>query len=247
VRATFTLGHFVGIPIRVHYSFVPVFAFITWLLVSRFFPAFVPGLSARDAWIAGLVGSLALSGSLLAHEFGHAVVVRRFGREVRYVSLFLLGGLIEVEAADSTPSEEFWIAIAGPVVSLLLGALDGIGWLLAGSERAVLWSLFLYLALSNLLLCLFNLIPGYPLDGGRVLRAALWHYLGDRDRAENWSTGLGLGMGAVSLVAGVYWIVVGHVIDGFWFAALGVFLLTAIFHATVRPLGTTSETIPPTN
>jgi Zn-dependent protease len=232
VRSAVTVGRFIGVPIKVHLSFPPVFAFVTWLLVTRYFPALVPGLPLLDRWVAGLVGSLVLFGSLLAHEFGHAVVARRFGCDVRSVSLFFLGGMVEINAPDTTPAEELFIALAGPAASLFLGLLDAVGWFVVGPEHIVLWLLFLYLALSNLLLGLFNLLPGYPLDGGRILRAGLWHFFGDRDRAEAWANWCGRGLGGFAMAGGVILIVAGRFVDGFWLAVIGTFLLASIFQTS---------------
>lgn len=241
MRSAVTICRFIGIPIKVHFSFPPVFAFVTWLLVTRYFPALVPGLPLLDRWIAGLIGSLVLFGSLLAHEFGHAVVARRFGCEVRAVSLFFLGGVVEISAPDTTPDEEFFIALAGPATSLLLGLLDAAGWFVVGPQQVVLWVLFLYLALSNLLLGLFNLLPGYPLDGGRILRAGLWYFFGNRERAESWANWCGRGLGGLALASGVFLIAAGYFFDGFWVAVVGVFLLTSIFQTSVFATAEASE------
>lgn len=242
MRLAVTVGRFIGIPIKVHLSFPPVFLFVTWLLVTQYFPALVPGLPLLDRWIAGLVGSVVLFGSLLAHEFGHAVVARRFQCEVRSVSLFFLGGMVEINAFDTTPGEEFSIALAGPATSLLLGVLDAVGWFVVGEQHIVLWVLFLYLALSNLLLGLFNLLPGYPLDGGRMLRAGLWHFSGNRERAESWANWCGRGLGGLAVGVGAVVILAGRFVDGFWLAAIGAFLLASIFQTSAIASREVSET-----
>ncbi|HEX5414624.1 MAG TPA: site-2 protease family protein, partial [Chloroflexota bacterium] len=190
------------------------------------------GLPLLDRGVAGLLGTLVLFGSLLAHEFGHAVVARRFGCEVYAVSLFFLGGMVEIDTPDSSPDAEFCIALAGPATSLVLGLLDAAGWFLVSPEAIVLRVLLLYLALSNLLLGLFNLLPGYPLDGGRILRAGLWYVSGNRERAEIWAHYFGWGLGGLALAAGTGLIVAGRFFDGFWVAAIGAFLLASIFQTS---------------
>jgi Zn-dependent protease len=177
--------------------------------------------------VASGVASCLLFVSLLAHELGHAVVARARGLAVYRVSLFLLGGLVEIDLGGGSAADEFWLALAGPVLSLLLGAAFGLGWLALRTGHGYLEAIALYLALGNGLIALFNLIPGFPLDGGRILRASLWSLTGSEERATDWTSWLGQGLGGIVVLLGAAGLFQGAVFAGFWLAAFGVFLAVA--------------------
>jgi Zn-dependent protease len=166
--------------------------------------------------------------SLLAHEFGHVLVARSSGLSVARVRLVLLGALVEVDVDERySCREELALAGAGPGVSLLLGSAFAGGWLLIGRSPSV-WSVFfLYLALCNMLIALVNLLPGLPLDGGRLFRAVLWQLTGDRAWATRWVERLGLGLGVTFSVGGFVAAARWGVGVGFWIVVVGLFLLFA--------------------
>jgi Zn-dependent protease len=227
VRQACTIGQVAGIPIEVQASWPPVFLFVTWSLADQFFPRLYPQQGAASYWIASGVASCLLFCSVLVHEFGHALVARGRGLTVYRVSLFFLGGLVEIDLDGSSAADEFWLALAGPALSLLLGVAFGASWLALGAGRGYLAAIAIYLALCNGLLAGFNLLPGFPLDGGRIVRACLWGLTGSRGRATRWAGWLGQGLGGITLILGTAGLLQGDALAGFWLVAVGVFLAVA--------------------
>lgn len=227
MRGSLTIGKIDSIPLEIHLTWPPAFLLTTWSLAVFLFPSIAPGLTVAGSWAGSLLTSLSLFASLIAHELGHAAFARRCGLEVRQISLFYLGGLIEIDLGSASALEEAGIALAGPAVSLALGLMFGGGWLLLGPSGPVLSALFLYLAFCNLLLGLFNLLPGGPLDGGRILRAVLWHYLGDPAIAARWAGWLGVGISVITVGVGVMCLIQGSPLAALWLIAVGVFLIVS--------------------
>jgi Zn-dependent protease len=213
--------------VDIQVSWPPVFLFVAWFLAGAFFPRVYPGRALALYWLLGFVASFLLFASLLAHEFGHAVVARWRGLLVHRVSLFVLGGLVEIDFLDSGPDDELLVALAGPATSLAMGGIFAIFWLVARPLGFYVAGLATYLTFCNVLLAGFNLMPGLPLDGGRVLRAGLWRLLGCHDRATWWSHWLGQGLAGLGLLSGALLAVGGEVLAGVWIAAVGVFLIGA--------------------
>nr|WP_277606031.1 site-2 protease family protein [Glycomyces sp. L485] len=164
--------------------------------------------------------------SLLAHEVAHAVVARRHGVEVEDITLWLLGGVARLKGDAPTPGADFRIAVVGPLVSMLAAVgFAVLGWLMAIVGVGEPWTPVVgYLAVVNAILAVFNLIPAAPLDGGRVLRAALWAWKGDRTSAAVWSARAGRAFGLFLLTAGVFGFLFGYG-GGFWWVLLGLFIL----------------------
>lgn len=215
------------IPIDLQISWPPVFIFVSWTLAVRFFPAIDPSWPVVADWIVAIFSSSLLFASLLAHELGHAVVARQHGLRVFRISLFCLGGLAEIDVDGGTPADEFWMALAGPVVSGLLAVgCSGAG-LVISALHPSFGAALLYLGISNLLLALFNLVPGYPLDGGRLLRAGLWQVWSDRARATRWASWIGQAIGGSGAIAGLASLLAGEPFVGIWLVAVGAFLTFA--------------------
>jgi len=239
VRGAVTVCHVDSIPVDVQLTWPPVFVFVSWTLGDRFFPQLYPEWPSLAYWAAGLVASVLLFSSLLAHEFGHAFVARWRGLSVFRVSLFFLGGMAEIDVDDGTPGDEFWMALAGPAVSVLLAIGFCAIWLGTAAHHTYVGAIALYLGMSNGLLAAFNLLPGYPLDGGRILRSAFWQVSGDQCRATRWAGWFGQGIGGAGLVAGLVWLTSGDIFVGFWFVAVGGFLILAargaLPHSLVSP------------
>jgi Zn-dependent protease/CBS domain-containing protein len=177
----------------------------------------------------GLVAALGLFGSILLHEVSHAVVARRFGLETRCITLWIFGGVAETAAEPGTPQAELRVALAGPACSFALAAaLGALGY--AGTALGVplpIAGVLLYLGWINLVLAVFNLLPGFPLDGGRVLRAILWRATGDVHRATRAASRTGVGLGVLMMAAGILFAFGGNLLGGLWWVLIGSFLRRA--------------------
>ncbi len=218
-----------GIQVAIDYSWLVIFALILWSLASGYFPGQYPGYSTANYWLVGLVASILFFGSVLAHELCHAAMGNRLGEGVHRITLFIFGGMAELEHEPENALDELKIAAVGPLSSLVIA---GIFWLVArgvGAAGALaLWkAVFSYLAFINLALALFNLLPGFPLDGGRLLRAALWMRWGDLRRATaaaaDWGNTIAWGL----IAFGAMEIFAGALVGGMWLIFIGLFLRSA--------------------
>ncbi|MGO8928657.1 MAG: site-2 protease family protein [Limisphaerales bacterium] len=234
-RHTVPLGRIFGIPIGLDYSWFLIFALLTWMLASSFFPAEFKNWPPPLYWFMGAVTAVMLFGSVLLHELGHSVVALRYKVQVRSITLFLFGGVAQIGAEPPSAIAEFFIAVAGPLVSLFLSLLFyGIQPAVAGSEP--LLGLAKYLAYINLALVLFNLIPGYPLDGGRVFRAIVWAITRNMRRATLIAAKVGRFFAFLFIFVGVWQMFSGNFGGGLWIAFIGWFLdnaASAQVHQTV--------------
>ena len=234
------IGRALGIPIHVHASWFVVFYFVTWSLATGYLPETLPGLSAPRYWGMGGIAALLLFLSVLLHELGHSYVALRYKIPIKQITLFIFGGMAHMGKEPPSPRAEFLIAIAGPIVSLILGAgcLGGamaLDSLFARSGFQGLVVLGGLLGLVNVQLGLFNLIPGFPLDGGRILRAGLWAWNKDFNRATGQAALLGIGFGvALGLIGAILMVgawsgALGQSIatNGGWLIFIGAFLFSA--------------------
>jgi Zn-dependent protease/predicted transcriptional regulator len=218
-----------GIQVAIDYSWLAIFALILWSLASGYFPGQYPGYSTGIYWLVGLVATILFFGSVLAHELCHAAMGNQLGEGVHRITLFIFGGMAELEHEPRSAIDELKIAAVGPLSSLVMA---GIFWLIARGVAAApataLWkSVFSYLAFINLALALFNLLPGFPLDGGRLLRAALWMRWGDLRRATaaaaDWGNTIAWGL----IAFGAMEIFAGALVGGLWLIFIGLFLRSA--------------------
>jgi Zn-dependent protease len=214
-----------GIPIYLHVSWFVIFALVTWSLAQGYFPVRSPDLPVQTYWAQGLVASLLLFASVLAHELGHAFVARRHEIGIGSITLFIFGGLPSLDEDPRTPGSEFWIAVAGPITSLAVAAVFAALAALA-PEASGTAAVAGFLAYLNVVLAVFNMVPAFPLDGGRVLRAALWKVWG-------WARGTRVavagGTAFVYLLIG-YGIVIfltGGGLGGVWAVLIGWFVKEA--------------------
>ncbi len=227
MRTSLTFGRIFGIPIGVHSSWFLVAALIVWSLASGYFPQEYPTWSTVTYWLIGVITSVLFFASVLIHELGHSVVALREGVPVRGITLFIFGGVAQIEREPSTAGAEFRIAIAGPVTSFALAGFFGLLGLTA-AINPVAAAPAVYLGRINLMLAVFNLIPGFPLDGGRVLRAALWEYADNFREATHWATIVGQGVAFLFILAGVGQMFFGdNFMNGLWIAFIGWFLNNA--------------------
>lgn len=222
----YTLFTFLGFKVRANVSWLFLALLVTWSLSAGFFPAVYPGLEPRVYWAMGLTGMVGLFFSLLFHEFSHSLEARRRGMSVAGITLFLFGGVAEMKAEPPDPKSEFWIAIVGPLSSIFLaGIFYAIAWLMQAQELpAHLSGVFSYLGFINIILAAFNMVPGYPLDGGRILRAALWGWKGDIRWATRWASGVGQAFGLVLIALGILAVLSGNFIGGMWWFLIGLFV-----------------------
>ncbi len=230
MRQTVSLGRLAGIPVGASWSAIVTLAVIVYLLAESALPAAVPRQPAALYWGVGAAAAVAFLASLLAHELAHALVARRDGIKVRSVTLWMLGGVTQLDSEPGTPRADLQVAVAGPAASLLtgvvfLGAAAAIGY--AGGPRVAV-AATTWLALMNALLAVFNLLPGAPLDGGRVLRAALWHHWSDRQRAEVGAANAGRVIGTALAVLGMADVLLtSDLVGGLWLVLLGWFMTSA--------------------
>ena len=234
------IGRVLGIPIRIHASWFLVFVFVTWSLATGYLPGALPGLSESRYWGMGAVAALLLFLSVLLHELGHSYVAQRYRIPIGQITLFLFGGIAQMRKEPPSPKAEFLIAMAGPLVSFALG-LCCLGLAVAAeslplpSGRQGFVVLGGLLGIVNVQLGLFNLIPGFPLDGGRALRAGLWAWGNNFHRATSQAALIGLGFGV--LLAGLGAVLLGGAIlgtleqstagNGGWLMFIGAFLFGA--------------------
>ena len=214
-----------GIPVYIHASWLIIFGLITWTLATGYFPARYPDLPAASYWARGLITSLLFFVSIFVHEMGHALVARRHGVRIRSITLFIFGGVAHMEGEPPDGRTELRIAAVGPVVSLALAGLFyllSIAPLLGPAMRSVAG----YLSLINLVLALFNLVPAFPLDGGRVLRGLLWARAG-RLRATSVAAGAGRLFALFLIGLGVYGFLTENPLAGIWYVLIGWFLREA--------------------
>jgi len=212
-----------GIPIRVHFSWLIVFGLLTWLLSSRYFPQVTPDLPFVSYWINGILAALLLFASVAFHELAHSYVAKKYSLTIESITLFIFGGVAQLKGEPPHPKAEFWIAIAGPLSSFILSAFFFFLSLnMSGGAKA----LFTYLTRINFLLGVFNLIPGFPMDGGRVLRSAIWKKKRDYFFATQKASSIGRGIALFFIFFGLFSLLTGGT-GGLWLMFIGWFLYSA--------------------
>ena len=215
-----------GIPIKLDLSWFIILAFITWTLASGYFPSQYPGLEKFTYLVMGLLSALLLFVSVLLHELSHSLVARRYNVPIRGITLFIFGGIAEMEEEPPTARSEILMAAAGPLCSGVLALL----FLIVGNfftnfvPYAPIIGVIKYCVFINTAIMVFNLVPGFPLDGGRILRAAIWHYTGDIKRATQTTSKIGSSMGVFLIIFGFFSIFTGNFIGGLWLALIGIFI-----------------------
>jgi Zn-dependent protease len=225
-RSSISLGRIFGIPIGVDYSWFLIFALLTWSLATSYFPAEFTNWPVAEYWIVGAVTVILMFGSVLLHELGHSIVALRYKIPVRSITLFIFGGVAQIGAEPPSALAEFWIAIAGPVTSFALALFFGLLQSIVGSFAPLL-AIAKYLAYINGALGLFNLIPGFPLDGGRVFRAILWGTTHSLRRATLIAANVGRFIAYIFIFFGVWQVFMGNLGNGLWIAFIGWFLESA--------------------
>lgn len=218
-----------GFTVKIDMSWFIILALITWSLAEGLFPLVYVDLSRATLWLMGLAAALGLFASIVFHELAHSLVARRYGLPIKGITLFVFGGVSEMEEEPSSARAEFMIAIAGPVSSLAL-ASTFYGLSVLGMKVGVpgpVVGVVAYVAIMNFVLAIFNLLPGFPLDGGRVLRSILWYWKGDLRWATGVAAGVGKGFGMALVALGVMNLVLGSLVAGMWWVLIGLFLRSA--------------------
>ena len=225
---SFSLGKIFGIEVRLHYSWFIIFILITWGLAASYFPATYPTWSLTTKIAAGIITSLLFFASVLAHELAHSLVGRANGVPVKSITLLIFGGVAQMTKEVTKANAELKMAAAGPACSLIIGGLFYLLALLTQNTIGPVAAMSFYLALANGLLAAFNLIPGFPLDGGRVFRSLVWRFTGNYKRSSQIATWLGRGVAYAFILGGIL-IIFLHLFglswfDGIWIAFIGWFL-----------------------
>lgn len=228
------LGKIAGIDIYAHLSWFVILVLLTWSLASGWFAQLFPGWATSTYWIVAFISALLLFGCVLVHELAHALVAQASGLTVRNITLFIFGGVAHVEEDMKRPGVEFRVAIAGPIASFLLA---GVAFLLVlplrGSGASAEAALD-YLAVANFLLGAFNLLPGFPLDGGRVLRSIIWKVTGNFKKSTRIASSVGQAFAYVFILLGIIGFFTGNFFNGLWVVFIGWFLLSAAQTASTQ-------------
>jgi len=225
-RRAIRLGQILGIPIRLDPSWFLVFILITWSLAAGYYPAEFANWPPIQYWVVGTATAILFFASVVLHELGHSVLALHYKIPVKNITLFIFGGVSQIGAEPSSASAEFWIAIAGPLVSFALAAFFALLQPLFSSIGPLL-ALTKYLAYINGMLGLFNLVPGFPLDGGRVFRSVVWGATRNLRRATIIAATVGRVVAYLFILGGVWQVLGGNVGNGLWIAFIGWFLENA--------------------
>ena len=224
MSGTFGLGRLFGVSIRVHFSWVFIFALIAWSLASIWLPERYGGWSSAQYWTVGVIGSALLFVCVLIHELSHSLEAIRRGVSVESITLFFLGGFSQLADESRSAGEEFWISVVGPVSSLVLAMIFGLLYLNFRSSPGQITAIVQFLMVVNLAIGIFNLLPAFPLDGGRVLRSMVWRATKSQERATRVAsmTGSVLGFGLIGL--GIVSVFTNNFITGIWLVFIGWFI-----------------------
>ena len=231
MRAQITLGKIAGISIGLHYSWF-IIAFLIALSLTGHFRAVMPQWSNGVVWATSIITAVLFFVTLLLHELAHSLLAKSQGLRVRSITLFALGGVSQIESESPDAKTEFWIAIVGPLSSLVIGLVCILlarlsGWTIGAEPSTPGAAILVWLGYINLLLAAFNMIPGYPLDGGRVLRAVIWWFNHNVVKATQWAAWAGQTVAFLFILSGLYRFFVGANFGGLWMAFIGWFLLDA--------------------
>jgi len=223
------LFKFVGFEVRLDFSWFILAILITWSLAKGFFPHYFKDLSSATFWWMGVAGTLGLFISIVLHELSHSLVARRFGIPMEGITLFIFGGVAEMNDEPQSPKAEFLMAVVGPLASILIALLSYQIYILG---KKFGWpvpvnGIFMYLGIINMVLAIFNLLPGFPLDGGRMLRSALWYWKQNLRWATRVSSQIGAAFGLGLIMLGVVSFIFGNLIGGIWWVLIGFFLRNA--------------------
>jgi Zn-dependent protease/CBS domain-containing protein len=223
------VGRIAGIDILIHWSWLAIFFLVAWSLAGTFEDVY-PDWTRAQSWVVALVSTLLFFLSVLAHELSHSLVAKRYGLPVTSITLFIFGGVSALGAEPANAGQEFRIAAVGPLTSFVAAFLFGVPAAVAialGAGESPFVAIAAHVAIANIAVGIFNLLPGFPLDGGRILRAGLWSRTGNLLRATRWASWAGMGLSLMLMGIGVISVLIGNVVGGVWFIVIGWFLRNA--------------------
>jgi Zn-dependent protease/predicted transcriptional regulator len=231
MQAQIKLGRIFGIQMGLHYSWL-IIAMLVMFSLSAQFHATNPQWGEGVIWATAIITGLLFFFAIILHELSHAAVAKARGVPVRSITLFALGGVAQIEKEAGDAKTEFWMAIVGPIASVIIGLLClllawALGWAPNGTPTTPAVAMLMWLGVINIVLATFNMIPGYPLDGGRVLRAVIWWFTGDVTRSTRIASLVGQFVGFAFIVFGIFRFFGGAGFGGLWIAFIGWFLLDA--------------------
>src|SRR5260370_5878814 len=225
MHGSLRIGKICGIDIYIHVSWIIILVLLTVSLASGWFPQLYPGQSSANYWIVSLIAALLLFVSVLLHELAHSLVARRRGLPVKNITLFIFGGVSNIEQEPKDAGIEFQVAVVGPITSLLIGAVCFLLQLPLRGTNSLLGGILFYLAVTHVWLVLFNLIPAFPLDGGRVLRSLIWKISGSMRQATRVASMTGQVIAYLFILLGICVFFAGSILNGIWLGIIAWFLL----------------------
>lgn len=226
MRGSIVIGKIKGIEIELNISWFVIFGLVTFTLATSFFPQNYPEWGTAVHWALGGIMSLMLFVSVLLHELSHSIVSIGLGIDVKKISLFIFGGIAQIEKEPDEPMKELKIAIAGPLMSVAIAVTSLVAVMVLGTlgVSEMVTVPLVYISNVNFILAIFNMVPAFPLDGGRVLRAIIWKAKGDLATATKIASAAGGVFGYLLIFLGVFWVLTGNIINGIWFAFIGWFI-----------------------
>src|SRR5436305_4106796 len=224
---SFRIFRIAGIDINIHISWLIILVFLTFSLATGWFPITYPGSSTATYYLLGFIASILLFVSVLLHELAHSFVARSRGLAVNSIVLFIFGGVSNIEQEPQTPGVEFSMAFVGPLTSLVIVSISYGLFFLVIDKHTLIEPILWYLGVTNIILGIFNLIPGFPLDGGRVLRSIIWKISGSLRTATRVTTTIGQLIAYLFILWGVWQFFTGSLLNGIWIGFIGWFLLSA--------------------
>lgn len=224
LQGSISLGRIFGISLKLNYTWFIVFALVTWSLTSFYFPDEFPEWNIATSLVAAIITSLLFFSSLLTHELMHSIVAQKLGMTIHSITLFIFGGVSQMTEEPRTPQDELRIALAGPLASIVLSGVFYAIWQWSRPYSDFIAAISFWLFWINLFLAVFNLIPGFPLDGGRVLRSIMWWRNKDMNRATKIASNIGRGIGYLVIFGGIFAIFQSLWLNGIWLILIGWFL-----------------------
>lgn len=223
---SYPLFKLLGFEVRLDLTWLILGVLVTWTLAQGLFPYYYADLKPHNYWAMGIAGALGLLLSIVFHEFSHSLVARRYGLPIKGITLFIFGGVAQMDEEPEEPKSEFLMAVAGPIASFVLAGAFFVLYRLGTAAEWVtpVTGVFFYLAYLNMVLAVFNLVPAFPLDGGRMLRAALWGWKADLQAATRSAARIGSGFGVFLIVLGLLSVLQGNFVGGMWWFLIGMFL-----------------------